>query len=172
MRRAFAYAIDRKAIVDAAMFGYGTPIGSHYTPLDPGYVDLTGRYPFDPARARALLKEAGVAAGTEISLKLPPLSYARRSGEIIAAELADVGIQVRIEQMEWVPWLDQVFGNHAFDMTIVAHVEPMDYGIYARPDYYFGYHSGAFDTLMAKLAATTDAAARLPLLGDVQAVAG
>ena len=42
VRQAIAHAIDRKAIVDGAMFGYGTPIGSHFAPHHPAYVDLTG----------------------------------------------------------------------------------------------------------------------------------
>ena len=50
VRQAIAYAIDRKAIIDGAMNGLGTPIGSHLTPNDPGYVDLTGMYPHDPGQ--------------------------------------------------------------------------------------------------------------------------
>ena len=60
VRQAIAYAIDRKAIIDGAQNGLGAPIGSHMTPNDPGYVDLTGMYPHDPEKAKALLKEAGV----------------------------------------------------------------------------------------------------------------
>ena len=60
VRQAIAYAIDRKAIIDGAQNGLGTPIGSHLTPNDPGYIDLTGMYPHDPEKAKALLKEAGV----------------------------------------------------------------------------------------------------------------
>ena len=56
VRQAIAYAIDRKAIIDGAQDGLATPIGSHLTPNDPGYVDLTGMYPHDPAKAKALLK--------------------------------------------------------------------------------------------------------------------
>jgi aspartyl-tRNA(Asn)/glutamyl-tRNA(Gln) amidotransferase subunit A len=48
--------------------GYGTPIGSHLTPNDPGYVDLTGEYPHDPAKAKALLKEAGVTTPLQLTL--------------------------------------------------------------------------------------------------------
>ena len=55
-----AAAIDRKAIIDGASNGLGVPIGSHYTPNDPFYVDLTGVSPYDPAKAKALLREAGV----------------------------------------------------------------------------------------------------------------
>ena len=59
VRRAIAYAIDRKAIIDGAQNGYGAPIGSHLTPNDPGYVDLTGEYPHDPAKAKALAEGGG-----------------------------------------------------------------------------------------------------------------
>ena len=62
VRQAIAYAIDRKAIIDGAMNGLGAPIGSHLTPNDQGYVDLTGMYPHDPEKAKALLKEAGADA--------------------------------------------------------------------------------------------------------------
>ncbi len=86
VRRALAYAIDRNAIIDAAMFGFGAPIGSHYTRADPGYVDLTGEYPYDPARARSLLAQAGYPRGFSASLAVPPLSYAERTAEIVAAE--------------------------------------------------------------------------------------
>ena len=68
VRQAIAYAVDRKAIIDGAMDGLGAPIGSHLTPNDPGYVDLTGLYPHDPAKAKALLKEAGVATPLDVSL--------------------------------------------------------------------------------------------------------
>ena len=60
VRQAIAYAIDRKAIMDGAMDGLGAPIGSHMTRTNPVYVDLTGMYPHDPEKAKALLKEAGV----------------------------------------------------------------------------------------------------------------
>ena len=168
VRRAVAYAIDRHAIIDGAMFGYGTPIGSHFAPTSPDYLDLTGLYPHDPARARALLTQAGYPHGFSVAMKLPPPSYARRAGEIVAAQLAQVGIRVRIENLEWAQWLDQVFTRHDFDMSVVAHVEPMDYDIYARDDYYFGYSSGEFKSLTAALEDTLDAGARHELLQKIQ----
>jgi ABC-type transport system substrate-binding protein/ABC-type dipeptide/oligopeptide/nickel transport system permease component len=168
VRRALAMAIDRRTIIRQAMFGYGQPIGSHYPPQDPGYVDLTGLYPYDPAAARALLAQAGYPHGFALTLKLPPPAYARRAGEIVAAELAAVGIRVKIEDVEWAQWLQQVFGQHDFDMTIVAHVEPMDYDIYARDDYYFGYSSARMKQLLAALDDTLDEGRRAAILGDIQ----
>jgi len=80
VRRAIAHALDRKAIIDGAMFGYALPIGSHFSPLDPGYVDLTGRYPYDVAKAKARLPRLAYPTASAPTLKLPPPSYARRSG--------------------------------------------------------------------------------------------
>ena len=168
VRRAISYALDRRSIIDGAMFGYGTPIGSHFPPHNPAYLDLTGLYPHDPAKARSLLAAAGYPHGFSVTLKLPPPSYARRSGEIVAAELAQVGIRVRMENLEWAQWLDQVFTRHDFDMSIVGHAEPMDYDIYARDDYYFGYSSAEFKALIAALDDTLDEPARRELLQKIQ----
>ena len=168
VRQAISYAIDRPAIIEGAMFGYGQPIGSHYSRQAPGYVDLTGLYPHDVTRARRLLAEAGYPNGIDLTLRLPPRPYARRGGEVLAAQLGEAGIRVKIENLEWAQWLDQVFKRHQFDLTIVEHVEPMDYDIYARDDYYFGYRSDAFEALLDQLNTATDEPTRMRLLGSMQ----
>src|SRR3546814_20848493 len=63
------------------MFGYGTPIGSHFSPLHPAYVDLADYYAYDPGKANALLAESGHANGLTLALKLPPQPHARRSSD-------------------------------------------------------------------------------------------
>jgi peptide/nickel transport system substrate-binding protein len=168
VRRAIAYAIDRKAVIDGAMNGLGAPIGSHLTPTDPGYVDLTGEYPHDPAKAKALLKEAGVASPLQLSLILPPPVYARKGGEIIAAELAEVGIEAKIENVEWAQWLSGVYTGKNFDLTIISHVEPLDIGIYANPNYYFQYDNQDFRDIIAKLSAAPDLDTYKKYMGDAQ----
>jgi len=169
VRRAIGHAIDRAALIDGAMFGHGTPIGSHFAPHHPAYVDLTGLSAHDPDEARVLLADAGIAPGSlSLTLHLPPPSYARRSGELIAGQLGAVGINVEIIPVEWAQWLEQVFRGHDFDMTIVAHTEPRDIGIYARDDYYFGYDSADFDAIMDRLAETTEPEARNDLYREAQ----
>ena len=101
-------------------------------------------------------------------MKLPPPSYARRAGEIVAAQLGEIGITTQIENLEWAQWLDQVFTRHDFDMSIVAHAEPMDYDIYARDDYYFGYSSPEFKKLMAELDDAIEPGRRSDLLKQIQ----
>jgi peptide/nickel transport system substrate-binding protein len=155
VREAISHAIDRQAIIDGAMFGLGTPIGTHFAPHNPAYVDLTGKSAYDPARAKELLAEAGLPDGFTTTLKLPPPSYARRGGEIIAAQLREVGIQTEISNLEWAQWLEEVFRGKDFGLTIVSHTEPFDIGIYARPDYYFQYDNPAFQDLFTELTGST-----------------
>ena len=171
VRRAILAAIDRKALIDGAVEGFGTPIGSFYTPGSLGYVDTTGVNPYDPDKAKKLLTEAGVTTPLELSLKLPPPPYARQGGEIVAAQLAKVGINAKIENVEWAQWLSQVFapnGPHNFDLTIVSHVEPFDLVKLTEPDYYIGYNNEKFNALYKQIVSTPDEAARAKLLGDAQ----
>ena len=168
VRKAVSHAIDRQAIIDGAMFGYGTPIGSHFAPHNPDYVDLTANAAFDPALARDLLAQAGYAEGFSTTLKLPPPSYARRGGEIIAAQLREVGIEAEISFLEWAQWLEQVFRGYDYGLTIVSHTEPMDINIYARPEYYFQYDNPDFQALIETLAVESEPAARSALLAQAQ----
>jgi peptide/nickel transport system substrate-binding protein len=170
VRQAIAHALDRKAIIDGAMFGYALPIGSHFSPLDPGYVDLTARYPYDVAKAKALLAEAGLPDGFSATLKLPPPAYARRSGEIIAQLLAAVGIKVAIEPLQFPQWLANVFTNKEYDLTIISHTEPLDIDIYTRPEYYFNYKNSMLNDVIAAIPATPDEAGRNRLYGEAQRI--
>ena len=168
VRRAIAAAVDRKAIVDGALEGYGAPIGSHLVPSDAGYVDLTATSPHDIEKARRLLKDAGVATPLNVTLTLPPPQYARKGGEIVAAQLAKAGIVAKIENVEWAQWLSGAFKGN-FDLTIINHVEPLDYATaYADPNYYFGYDSAKFRGLVATLAATQDQKEKARLWRDIQ----
>ena len=170
VREAVAHAIDRQAIIDGAMFGLGTPIGTHFAPHNPAYLDLTSKSPFDPDRARELLTEAGFADGFTTPLKLPPPSYARRGGEIIASQLRAVGIETEITNLEWAQWIEEVFTNKDFGLSIVSHTEPMDIGIYANPDYYFQYDNPEFQALMEELNGTTDPDGRNVLMNKAQTI--
>ena len=170
VRQAVAHAIDRQAIIDGAMYGIGTPIGTHFAPHNPDYVDLTGISGYDPARSRELLAEAGLPDGFDTTLKLPPPSYARRGGEIIAAQLRAVGINAEIENQEWAQWLESTFRGGDYGLTIVSHTEPMDIGIYANPDYYFRYDNPDFQALMETLVLTSEPAERSALLAEAQTI--
>ncbi len=167
VRRAIAAAIDRKAVIDGSQDGEATPIGSHMVPSDAGYIDLTGVNPYNPEKAKALLKEAGVTTPLNVTLTLPPPPYARKGGEIVAAQLAKVGIIAKIENMEWAQWLAGPFKGN-FDLTMISHVEPLDFDRYADPKYYWGYDSKAYNDLLAKYNSSADTKTRMKYLGDIQ----
>ena len=170
VRQAMAHALDRQAIIDGATYGYGVPIGSHFAPHNPYYVDLTGTYAYDPEKAKALLAEAGFPDGFSATLKLPPVAYARLSGQIIASQFAEVGIKLELINVEWAQWLEDVYANKDFDLTIVSHVEPFDIGNYANADYYFGYDNPEFQALIETLNGTTDDAERKALAIEAQEI--
>jgi peptide/nickel transport system substrate-binding protein len=168
VRRAIAAAIDRKAVIQGAGDGYGAPIGSHYVPSAPGYVDTTGVNPYNPDKARALLKEAGITSPLELTITLPPPPYARQGGEVIAAMLAKVGINAKLQNVEWAQWLSGTFTQKNYDLTIISHVEPFDLGNFAKPDYYWNYQSPKFNELYTRYKNTARAQDRTKLIGDIQ----
>ena len=168
VRQAIAAAIDRDAVIESAADGFGLPIGSHYTADMPGFVDTTGITPYNPALARQLLNEARVSTPLRLSFILPPTPYARQGGEVIAAMLAEVGIELRIQNVEWAQWLSQVYTQHDFDLSMVAHVEPLDLDNYTQDHYYWGYKSDAFNALYAQIQNTLPGDGRNRLLAQAQ----
>ena len=168
VRRAIAAAIDRKAVIAGAADGYGVPIGSYYVPTAFGYVDTTGANPFDLEKAKALMAEAGIKAPLSLTMTLPPTPYARQGGELIAAQLAKIGIKLKLQNVEWAQWLSGTYTNKNYDLTIISHVEPFDLGNFAKPDYYWGYQSQEFNELFDKIKSTPRPADRARLLGDAQ----
>lgn len=169
VRQAIAHATHKREIVDGAMFGFGVPIGSHMSPGERYYIDTSGTYPYDPEKARALLREAGYPNGFEATFALPaPYPYERRAGELLAAQLAKVGIRLTLEVVEWTTWLSRIFRSADYDMTIIGHSEPFDIGIYANPQYYFRYDNAEFRTLLEKGQATLDEGERARIYADLQ----
>ncbi|SDB85841.1 peptide/nickel transport system substrate-binding protein [Raineyella antarctica] len=156
VRQALTYAIDRKALLDSVWAGKGTLIGSMVPPTDPWYEDLSGAYPYDPAKAKQLLKEAGYESGLTLRMRLPTLAYAKGAGQFIQSQLAAVGVTVVIDELEFpARWIDVVMRQSDYDLTIVAHVEPRDMVNFADPEYYWHYDSAEFRRLMAAADAGT-----------------
>ncbi|MHB8618487.1 MAG: ABC transporter substrate-binding protein [Chloroflexota bacterium] len=171
VRRALSMAVDRKAWIEGVYSGYAVPIGSHAVPdaAEPYYVDTTGINPYDPAKAKQLLAQAGVH---NLSLTLSEVSsfpYAVRGGDILASELKQIGVTLKIDQMEFPAWLKNVFtGPQNFDMTIINHVEPRDISIYANPKYYFHYNNPQVATWLKQADAQPNAAKRNALYAQIQ----
>ncbi len=169
VRRAITHAIDKKEVVKGAMFGLGRILGSNVDPLNPYFVDLAGAMPHDPAKAKKLLAEAGYPNGFEAVLRVAPqYYYTVRTGEVITDQLKKVGVNVRIEQIEWGQWIARVYRQADYDLTIIGHAEAWDINNYANPKYYFRYDSPRFQELFRKSEVTLDDRARRELYVQMQ----
>jgi peptide/nickel transport system substrate-binding protein len=171
VRRALMHAIDRKTLIEGAYSGLGQPIGSHFSPNHPAYADLVKTIPYDPDKAKALLKEAGFGSGLSMTIKTPQMAYASRSAELIAAMLSEVGVELKIIPTEFpAKWIEEVFRNKDYDMTIVAHTEPLDIDIYARDTYYFNYKNEKLKAVVAEASKTVDEKARYAKYAEAQKI--
>jgi len=160
VRQAIRQAIDKRALVKTAWAGYGLRIGSFVPPTDPWYENLANRYPYDLAKSRQLLAEAGYPNGFNLTLDVPGIPYATASQEFIAASLAKVGIKVTIRPVSFPEWISRIFLQADYDMTIIAHVEPNDMAIYANPNYYFRFDNAQYRTLLTEAREAETKAAR------------
>ena len=168
VRRAIQHAIDKSAIVDGAMFGLGTVIGTHMSPAEPYYLDLAGLYPYDPDRARELLADAGYGDGLSVVFELPePYALERRAGQVVAQQLESVGIDVDLRIVEWATWIQRIFRGADYDMTIIGHSEPRDIGIYANPEYYYRYDNPRIAERIADAESATTPAEEIEAYRDV-----
>lgn len=103
IRQALAHAIDRQAIIDSLLQGYGQILNAKMPKFSPYYNPETeGLLQYDPELARQLLEEAGWDFERQISLIVPTGNVTReRSGPIIQQYLQAVGIKVEMETMEF-----------------------------------------------------------------------
>jgi peptide/nickel transport system substrate-binding protein len=171
VRRALTHAVDKAEVVKGAMFGLGRILGTNIDPLNPFFVDMAKAVPHDPARAKQLLAEAGYPNGFEAVLRVPPqYPYTVRTGEVLVGQLAKVGVRVKLEQIEWGQWLDRIYKNADYDMTIIGHAEAWDAGNYANPKYYFRYESARFQEVFAASERTLDDKKRKELYVQLQKI--
>jgi peptide/nickel transport system substrate-binding protein len=169
VRRAVTYGINKNDVLKGAMFGMGKILGTNVDPLNPYYVDMSKAMPYDPSKAKRLLAEAGYPNGFDTVLKVSPqYYYTSRSGEIILDSLKKIGVNVKLEQIEWGQWLSRVFREADYDLTIIGHGEAWDIKNYANPKYYFRYDSPRFQELFAKSESTVDDKARRDLYVQMQ----
>jgi peptide/nickel transport system substrate-binding protein len=169
VRRATTYGVNKADVLKGAMFGMGKILGTNVDPLNPYYVDMSKAMPHDPATAKKLLAEAGYPNGFDTVLKVSPqYDYTVRSGQIVADNLKKIGINVKIEQIEWGQWIARVFREADYDLTIIGHAEAWDIKNYANAKYYYRYDSPKFQALFAKSEVTVDDKARRVIYVDMQ----
>ncbi|MBS1697898.1 MAG: ABC transporter substrate-binding protein [Actinobacteria bacterium] len=162
VREALRLAIDHKAIIDAR--GIGTTLYGPIPQLDPGYQDLSGTAPYDPDKAKALLKEAG-QENLALTLTIPSF-YGSTVPQLLTSDFKKVGVTLTVNSVEFPTWLDTVYTKHDYDLSFVLHVEPRDFGNFANPQYYFGYDNPEVQKLYAQALTELDAKKSAQLLSQ------
>ncbi len=151
VRQAIAYGVDRKGIVDELLEGHGELIQTPMVPTLWSYPDegLT-EYKEDNKKAKELLKKAGYTQkddkgifekdGKKLSfvLTVPTGDKMREStAPIIQNQLKEIGIEIKLENLEFSSVMDKVVGNHDFDLYLMANT------LSADPDLKSSWHSTA-----------------------------
>jgi peptide/nickel transport system substrate-binding protein len=137
VRQATTYAINRQEMLDAFFGGRGTLISGPFAPGSWAYNLDVKPHPFDPAKARALLAEAGLVdtdgdgvlekdgQAVRLSLKVPIEKESDSVKRVVLAfqnYLKAVGLDVRVEFREWQAWKEDVFGRQEFDIILASWV--------------------------------------------------
>jgi len=143
VRHAIELAIDKKAMVELALFGYGTPTHTMIPPGHPFYNNDLKDQP-DIAQAKKLLAEAGFPNGFEVTMYTPVGRPTReRIGLAVREMLKPLNIKVDIQRVPWDKFINEIEGKQAFYVD----------GFYSRPtidsSIYPWYHSsGSWNTTL------------------------
>lgn len=127
VREAFNYAVDRQAIVDTVMMGLAKVADAHlYHPSSPGFNPNLKAYNYDPPQAKKLLAEAGYPDGITVTFGCPNGRYLRDRMvcEAIVGQMAEAGITVNLEALEWGTFWSRAVTNHEFDMFFLGWISP------------------------------------------------
>jgi peptide/nickel transport system substrate-binding protein len=176
VREAVNYAINRQEIVDAALFGAGVPGG----PLSPALkswaldVNQFACYKPDPAKAQALLKEAGVATPVAVTLKVLPRQDIKDIAQVVQEQLNKAGFKVELINQEQGQFI-QDWRNSNFDMFASLNAGQPDPDDYFYRTFRTGGSTNVFkysdmeiDGLLDQARTSQDQAARKAVYDKVQ----
>ena len=156
VRQAIRYAINHKEII-ASRGGVDATLGGPIPSVDPGYEDLTGLYPYNPAKAKSLMQQAGYSTNHPLKLTLTYANvYGSELGEQLRSQLSRIGIDLNVNTVEFSTWLQDVHTNGDYDLSLVDHAESHDFYKWTQPDYYYHYDNAQVQALYAKALAATD----------------
>jgi ABC-type transport system substrate-binding protein len=128
-RAVLGYGLDRPAIVKTALLGQAQPLWSFVPPGSQGHLDFGERFPYDPEKAQALLKEAGYDAQHPLRYTLMTHS-AEASLPIIATimktQLAKIGVEVEVEVLDRPIYLRRITRDRDWDQMLVNVAAAID----------------------------------------------
>ena len=123
VRQALNYAVNVEDVMLIVNDGLGTPIGSSIYPAFGKYFmpELADAYPYNPEKAKELLSEAGYPDGFSLTITAPSNYVVHvNTAQVIAEQLKAVGIDAKINLVEWATWLSEVYQGRNFEATVVG----------------------------------------------------
>ncbi|WP_175651833.1 ABC transporter substrate-binding protein [Pseudomonas sp. Marseille-P9899] len=128
VRQALNYAIDKQGMTSALFDGQAAVSACQLlTPVYFGYNADLRAYPYDPAKARRLLAESGVAPGTRLRLEVPANTYLQGDEvtQVIASQLQAVGLDIELVQYDFSTWINRYLKAQKLgDMALLAYAWP------------------------------------------------
>ena len=123
VRQAMYYAINVPEIIEFVSGGAGVATGTSMYPAYSKYFlpELAETYQQDTAKAKALLTEAGYPDGFTMTITVPS-NYTQHveTAEVIAEQLKAVGIEVKIDPVEWATWYSEVYKGRNYEATVTG----------------------------------------------------
>ncbi len=121
VRKALNYAVDKKTLCKTIMRGLATPSDSPVSVFIKDHYS-TGGYPYDPEKAKELLKKAGYPNGFSVELITPKGRYPQDYETALAVQsmLKKVGVNVKVTTMEWPTYVHRILKTDNYDMYLVG----------------------------------------------------
>jgi peptide/nickel transport system substrate-binding protein len=192
VRQAFAYAIDKRELIEGVLLGLGQEATGPYQPGTWAYNPKVRRYPHDPARARALLAAAGwrdTDGDGLVDKDGRPFTFEiltnqgnderKKVAELIQSSLREIGVGAEIRVVEWASFLNEYIKKRRFDAIVLGWsvgTDPDQYEIWHSskmgPDElnHISYANPEVDRLLEKGRASCDRKERLPAYRRLQEV--
>ena len=182
VRQALNYAVNKDAIIRDILKGTAIVAVSPLSPVYGPYAEPgVQRYPYDPEKAKSLLKEAGYANGFDVTFFVPESGSGMQSpvemGTVIQANLAAVGVRAKIQTMEWGAYLKKYLdGPDMAEMSWNPSIGDPDHMMYMLlssdrfpPAFNAGfYQNPKVDELLRKGRTTIDDRERVALYREAQ----
>ena len=180
VRQALNYAVDRDAINEFLFGGKSKIIQTHgYPTITAWYnADTEGTYTYDVDKAKELLAEAGYADGFDLEITVPS-SYTQhvQTAEIIAEQLAAVGVNVTINQVEWSSWVSDVYQGRDYQSTVIGFdISSLSPATWYKRYYtdssndFTNFSDASYDEVYGKALATIDHDEKHQLYGELQQI--
>ncbi|XOK59804.1 ABC transporter substrate-binding protein [Paenibacillus elgii] len=177
VRQAVNYAVDTDEIIKVVADGKGTKLGSNMSPVMQKYFQegLESTYNVNVDKAKSLLAEAGLKDGFSTTISVPSnYKFHVDTAQVIAQQLAKVGITAKIEMVEWAVWLDRIYKGRDYDMTIIGltgKLDPHEVLVRYASDYksnFYNYNNPEYDKLIKAAQIELDDAKRAQHYKDAQ----